>query len=183
MDGIANLSARPSIVQAAVLRYEDLTPGTLVNGRVVRMGSFGVVVALSELVEGLVAPMHLADSKLRKASAMYKVGKRVKCRVLTADPVRRRALLTLKPTLVKSELPLLVAYPDGNATGGALATPGIGSVVHGFVTAVKSAGLIVTFYNNVHGLVPLGDLKKQVRGVHRSARGGGRVVRVGVVEY
>ena len=158
LDGIANLSLRPSIVNAAVLRYEDLTPGMLVPGKVERVGAFGVVVALSELVQGLVTPMHLADSKLRKASAMYRAGKKVKARVLTVDPANHSVLLTLMPSLVKSELPLVVSYPDGKQSTG-VAT--VGSVVHGFVTALRPTGVIVTFYNNVHGLVPLADLTKQ----------------------
>jgi len=132
---------------------------TLLSLQVKRVGTYGVVVALSDLVQGLITPMHLADTRVRKMSRVFKVGKKLKCRVLTSEPEKHRAHLTLMPTLVTSELPPLVTYPDPSQSG-ASAGPFIGSVVHGFVTAVKPAGVIVTFYNNVHGLVPSKALAK-----------------------
>lgn len=98
---------------------------------------------------------------------MFKLGKSIKCRVLTVDVKRRRVLLTRKPTLIKSKLPALATYPARDSLPSTEAAA-IGSIVEGFVTAIRPAGLIVTFYNNVHGIVPEADLAKQVRDLPES---------------
>ena len=69
-------------------------------------------------------------------------------KVLSVEPDRRRLLLTHKKTMVESDLPLITDYSD--------AKPGVST--HGFVTAIKDFGCLVTFYNNVKGLVPRTEL-------------------------
>ena len=64
------------------------------------------------------------------------------------EPDRRRLLLTHKKSLVNSKESLITSYED--------AVPGM--CTHGFVTAVKDFGCLVTFYNNVKGLVPRVEL-------------------------
>ena len=50
--------------------------------------------------------------------------------------------------MVESDLPLITQCSD--------ASPGIST--HGFITAIKDYGCLVTFYNNVKGLVPRAEL-------------------------
>ena len=64
------------------------------------------------------------------------------------EPDRRRLLLTHKRTMVESDFPLISSYTD--------VTAGVSS--HGFITAIKDFGCLVTFYNNVKGLVPRSEL-------------------------
>ena len=65
--------------------------------------------------------------------------------VLSVNPDRRRLLLTHKKTLVTSHLQIITEYNDCTKPG---------TSAHGFITAIKEYGCIVTFYNNVKGLVP-----------------------------
>lgn len=69
-------------------------------------------------------------------------------KVLSVEPDRRRLLLTHKKTMVESDLPFITDYSD--------AKPGVST--HGFITAIKDFGCLVTFYNNVKGLVPRTEL-------------------------
>lgn len=81
----------------------------------------------------------------------------VKVRVLQIDAAKRRCHLTMKRTLLESTLPLITTY-EGAAEG----APSL--VSHGFVTALRPGlGMIVTFYNNVHGVVSEKELEKAVR--------------------
>ena len=89
-----------------------------------------------------------------------KVGASVRCKVLEVDLERQRAVLTLKKKLLQSKLPIIASYEDAAA---AIAVPDSALVSHGFVTAVKPGkGLIVTFYNNVHGIVTEAELARAV---------------------
>lgn len=49
---------------------------------------------------------------------------------------------------MKSEYPVITNLNDVQ----------IGMKTHGFITSIQNYGCIVHFYNNVHGLVPKGDL-------------------------
>ena len=50
--------------------------------------------------------------------------------------------------MVESDLPVITDYSD--------AKPGVST--YGFITAIKDFGCLVTFYNNVKGLVPRTEL-------------------------
>lgn len=75
----------------------------------------------------------------------------VSARVLEVDAGRGKLYVTLKKSMVKDPLPPLTSYADAKA----------GQACVGFVTKVADFGIIVTFYANVHGLVPVSRLKAQ----------------------
>ncbi len=60
----------------------------------------------------------------------------------------RRIVVTLKKSLVNTSLAVIVDYAGAT----------VGTLSHGTVTAVEPNGIIVTFYNNVHGRVPRAEL-------------------------
>ena len=61
---------------------------------------------------------------------------------------RKRLRLTLKKTLVNSELPVITNLSKAK----------VGMKTHGFITSIRDYGCIVHFYNNIHGLVPKTEL-------------------------
>ena len=142
-------SIQTSVVEAAVLRYDELQPGVAVQGEVFRVDDFGVLVRLGQGVRAVVTTMHLADVPVQNPAAKFKEGQLLACRVLQVDAAAKKVQLTHKKTMVKTDLAVIASYKD--------ATPG--TQAHGFVTAAKDFGLLVTFYNNVHGLVPADALR------------------------
>ena len=85
------------------------------------------------------------------------MGKFVNCRVLQIDTKHNKVLLTCKRVLVTSPNEIISSYSEDY----------VDSLAHGFVTAIKDYGIIVTFYNNVHGLVSIEDMEKH--GIHEPA--------------
>lgn len=71
--------------------------------------------------------------------------------VLSVEPEGKKLYLTRKKALVESSLPLFLSYSDARP----------GRVSHGFIVCVKDFGCIVRFYNDVKGLVPLGELSSE----------------------
>ncbi|XP_060027377.1 protein RRP5 homolog [Erinaceus europaeus] len=151
MDELTLLSLRTSIIEAPYLRYHDIKPGTLVTGTVLTIKPYGMLVKVGHQIRGLVHPTHLADILLKNPEKKYHIGDEVKCRVLLCDPEARKLSLTLKKTLVESQLPLITSYAN--------AKPGLQT--HGFILRVKDYGCIVKFYDGVQGLVPKHELSAE----------------------
>ncbi|CAM9794523.1 unnamed protein product, partial [Ectocarpus sp. 8 AP-2014] len=73
VEGWAAASLRPSVLSAAVLRYQDLKPGSLVEGEVAAVEAFGLLVKLGEGVRALVPKNHLGDVAVKNPKARFKV--------------------------------------------------------------------------------------------------------------
>ncbi|XP_077933281.1 protein RRP5 homolog isoform X2 [Halichoerus grypus] len=151
MDELALLSLRTSIIEAQYLRYHDIKPGALVKGTVLTIKPYGMLVKVGEQIKGLIPPMHLADILMKNPEKKYHIGDEVKCRVLLCDPEAKKLMMTLKKTLIESNLPAITCYAD--------AKPGLQT--HGFILRVKDYGCIVKFYNDVQGLVPKHELSAE----------------------
>jgi ribosomal protein S1 len=74
----------------------------------------------------------------------------LKFKIWTLDVQSQKASLTHKKTILTSTLPTITSY----------ASAARGMVTHGVITSVKELGCIVEFYNGVHGLVSVKDLRK-----------------------
>lgn len=152
VEGWATATLKQSALKAAVLSYADITPGQIVEGEVLSIESFGLFISLGEGVRGLCTTMHIIDAAtVKKTKNRHKVGAKVSCRVLQVDPKNRRLFLTLKKSMLKDETEPITDY--SKATKGKTAI--------GFITKITSAGVVVTFYNNVHGFVSAKLLAKQ----------------------
>lgn len=203
IEGYASLSAKPSVVEASVLRVTDCVPGSIVSGivseilvdkegdpksaeRVAAVAAGKGIVATVKLGENVVAmvpALHVADALPAHAFASNKTrsrffasaglikGAKIRARVLTMDPGSGRVQLTLKRTLLGEE-GVARAGPIGPETAKgtinsattayellqqakANSTP---LFAHGWVSAIKEEGIAVTFFGNVYGFVPTGDL-------------------------
>ncbi|KAF6716045.1 RRP5-like protein [Oryzias melastigma] len=151
MEQIHFASLRKSVIEKLFYRYQDLKAGQVVEGTVSSLLSQGMVVHLSDHIKGLVPRTHLSDIVLKNPEKKYVPGMKVKCRVLSVEPEGKKLYLTRKKALVESSLPLFLSYSDARP----------GRVSHGFIVCVKDFGCIVRFYNDVKGLVPLGELSSE----------------------
>lgn len=73
MEGWSAASLRPSVLSAAVLRYQDLRAGVPVEGEVAAVEPFGLLVKLGEGVRALVPKNHLGDVAVKNPKARFKV--------------------------------------------------------------------------------------------------------------
>ncbi|XP_054019547.1 protein RRP5 homolog [Dryobates pubescens] len=172
MDEMCIVSLKYQIIEARILQYRDIRTGDVVQGRVVALKPVGVQVKVAEGIKGLVPSMHLADVILKQPEKKYSIGDEVKCRVLECNPAGKRLILTLKKSLVQSNLPVLSSYEDAN--------PGL--ITHGFVVCAREFGCIVKFYNDVKGLVPKNELSSEPVSCPDKVFHEGQVVKVTVLK-
>eukprot|EP01052_Picozoa_sp_SAG31_P017910 SAG31_NODE_1247_length_9127_cov_2.629929_3_plen_1785_part_00 len=157
LDAVANVSMQQSVIEAPFLRYEDVLSGTEVNGKVLSVEPYGVLVTLADNIRGLCPSVHLGEVVIKNPASKFKPGNKVKCMVLSVNASRGRVTLTMKKSMIKSKLTHILTYSD--------ARPGM--VVDGYISAIKPFGCIVSYYNDVSSLAPRSMLG--VRGLDADA--------------
>lgn len=81
MDGIVNLTMKQSVISEEMMDYSDVTIGSIVKGKVIKLDTFGCIVSLSSSgqgVRGLVPPLHLSDAALKAPEKRFVPGKQVR---------------------------------------------------------------------------------------------------------
>ncbi|RKP09133.1 hypothetical protein THASP1DRAFT_3428, partial [Thamnocephalis sphaerospora] len=159
VDAMMQLSLQESVLSCPYLRVEDLPIGAIVKATVNKLTGTGMVVDLTDTpLTGFVPSMHLADVRLKQPEKKFKHGDKVTARVLNTDPNAKRVILTLKRTLVQSDLAPVCAFEEAR----------VGEITHGFITAVRDYGCIVGLYGNLRVLCPTRELSEtQVTDPHR----------------
>ncbi len=79
--------------------------GDVVEGKVVRLTSFGAFVNLEEGVDGLIHISQLSDRRVEKPDDVVQVGETVRAKVLKVEPEERRIGLSIRATLEKKVEP------------------------------------------------------------------------------
>ena len=171
LDGIVSVSLKSSVMAQPFFSLDELTPGMLVNGEVVAVEHYGAIVKLAEGIKALCPPLHVSDIVGRTTSSKVVPGAKLKFRVLNVDRNSRRATVSHKRTLIKSDLAVISTIED--------AIPG--SVTHGVVTGVNEYGVFVSLYGDLKGLAGTSDLGLLRDQKPTDAFGVGQVVRVTVV--
>ncbi|KAF2873845.1 hypothetical protein BDV95DRAFT_489219 [Massariosphaeria phaeospora] len=155
MDGLYQLSLEQKILDQPFLCIEDIKVGQVVKGKVQKLfadkkGSTGVLVNISEGIIGLVTELHLSDVRLQHPERKFREGATVTARVLSTDVGRHEVLLTLKKSLVNSDVQPWAEYSQ--ITEGAT---GPGTLVD-----VRHSGALVRFYGNVKAWLPTAEMSE-----------------------
>jgi rRNA biogenesis protein RRP5 len=155
LDGLFQLSLEQKVLDQPFLRIEDIKAGEIVKGKVHKLiadktGATAVLVHLAEGITGLVPEMHLADVHLQYPERKFREGVPVIARVLYTEPARHQIQLTLKKTLVNSDVKPWTNYRmlSEGATG-----PGI-------VVNVRRNGATVRFYGDVKAWLPVAEMSE-----------------------
>lgn len=96
-------------------------------------------VLLAPGMEAFIPQLHMADIPLQHPEKKFNKGKKLKCKVLTVDASKRRAILSHKKSLLNSKHPIITDYSQ--------CEPGL--VTEGFIFRIRDTGVLVVFYDNV----------------------------------
>jgi rRNA biogenesis protein RRP5 len=146
-DGTVLFSLEKSVLGQKYMSLADLKAGDSVKGTVARVESFGVIVNVSDKINGLCPNLYLSDVKLSKPEKLFRVGLKMPFRVVSVDLEQSRLILTHKKSMLGLKH-IISSYEDVQ----------LGTVTTGVITAIQSFGCIVTFFNNVRALVPVSEM-------------------------
>ncbi|TGE34324.1 bifunctional 4-hydroxy-3-methylbut-2-enyl diphosphate reductase/30S ribosomal protein S1 [Desulfosporosinus sp. Sb-LF] len=79
---------------------EKYPVGSLVNGKVIRIVTFGAFVQLAEGVDGLVHISQLADHRVNKVEEILKIGDLVSAKVIECKPEEKRISLSIRDLML-----------------------------------------------------------------------------------
>ncbi|KAF2031173.1 nucleic acid-binding protein [Setomelanomma holmii] len=155
VDGLFQLSLEQKVLEQSFLRIEDIKAGEVVKGKVHKLiadkkGATAVLVHLSEGITGLVTEMHLADVKLQHPERKFREGVPVTARVLYTEPARHQIQLTLKKSLVNSDVE---PWTDYSKVSEGAKGPGI-------LADVRRSGAKVRFYGDLTAWLPVAEMSE-----------------------
>ena len=155
VDNLFILSLQETVLQQPFLRVEDVTVGEVVKGKVEKLisdesGLRGLIVKLAESVTGFVPRIHLSDTQLQHPEKKFRDGTTVSARVLSTDPFKGQIRLTLKKSLINSDLKPWTTYGQINDGASSLGT----------LVKVQSNGAVVQFYGSVRGFLPVAEMSE-----------------------
>lgn len=104
---------------------EDIKEGDIVEGKVVRLTSFGAFVELYKGIEGLVHISEITDDNIAKPSEVLEVNQKVKVKVLTFNKEDKKIALSIKEAIESNKEYL--NYVDNEEEGTSL-----GDLLKGF---------------------------------------------------
>lgn len=142
-DNTFYLSLRPDVIAQQYLAIEDIKIGDVVeNGRVERIMSRGdVLVRLDGPTVGICSEQQLSDAPVRNPEQRFKIGQKVRARVLNVDVGNRKVYISLKKSIVDDKEPLLTSFTNDNHFHA------------GTVVKFVDSGAVILFYNNIKGLL------------------------------
>ncbi|KAF2646345.1 nucleic acid-binding protein [Massarina eburnea CBS 473.64] len=154
-DGMIQLSLQEKILAQPFLRLEDIKLGQVVKGKVQKLfadktGSTAVIVHLADGIYGFVSEIHLADVRLQHPERKFREDTSVTARVLSINPERNQIQLTLKKSLVNSDM-----EPWHDYTKLTLGATGPGTLVN-----VKPGGALVQFYGQLRAWLPAAEMSE-----------------------
>jgi len=126
---------------------EKYPPGTVVEGTVRNLASYGAFIEIEPGVDGL---LHVSDlswtKKISHPNELLKKGENVRCVVLEVDQQKQRVALGMKQM---SEDPWLEAIPTHYQPG---------MIVQGKVTKITNFGVFVELEEDLEGLLHISEL-------------------------
>ncbi|MEO0586777.1 MAG: 30S ribosomal protein S1 [Planctomycetota bacterium] len=142
-----SLGMKQTEVNPWELVAEKYPPGTVIEGKVRNLASYGAFVEIEPGIDGL---LHVSDlswtRKLSHPNEMLKKGEEVKCVVLEVDQQKQRVALGLKQM---TEDPWTQAIPDNYQPG---------MIVEGKVTKITNFGVFVELEDDLEGLLHISEL-------------------------
>jgi len=82
---------------------EQITVGSIIEGKIIRIKDFGAIVSIGEGKQGLVHISEVANTYVKDINDHIKVDDVVKVKVLTIDEETKRISLSIKAALPKPE--------------------------------------------------------------------------------
>lgn len=176
MDGLFIVSMEPKVINQPFFRLEDVKAGQVVKGTIEKLmvnetGVSGLLLNIAEGITGLVPEIHFADVHLQHPEKKFKEGSSVTARVLSTNLVKRQIRLTLKKSLVNSDVTPWTEYKD--------LQPGLQSP--GTLINITPTGAVVQFYGSVRAFLPVSEMSESYIQNPKQHFRNGQVVNVHIV--
>ncbi|BFZ59560.1 rRNA bioproteinsis protein rrp5 [Saitoella coloradoensis] len=150
VDGYYIVSMEEKVLEQKILRVEDVRAGEVIKVEVRKIIGAGIVVEITDSVTGLVPTIHMADTALQNPERKFREGMSVDAKVISTDPSKRRVVLTLKKSLLNSDLPLIQSFEGVE----------VGQNAVGTLVTLLDNGALVEFFGGVKAFLPVAEMSE-----------------------
>lgn len=147
-----NFAARKNIIRT----LDDVSVGSILPGRVVKVHDSGLMIQISETVIGKVGLTDISDTYSAKVTEVYHENAIVRVCVLDVDKSNNKIALSTRASRTLSSSSKQTDHEISS-----ISDIKLGQIIRGFVTNVADSGLFVGLARNVVGRVLIKDLSDQ----------------------
>ena len=140
---------RDDILKAEAFDYSQIVPGMFMRATIKDVASKGILLKVNSFVEGVLPLDHMAEMPVKTIPPKFAVGKEIKVRVFSVDPLSRQITFTKKDTLMKEKTP---------THDGAVENIQAAEKVYGVAVAQTEHGWVVRSFGNIKGLLTFAEL-------------------------
>ncbi|GMR42087.1 hypothetical protein PMAYCL1PPCAC_12282, partial [Pristionchus mayeri] len=140
------------IMKMACVSFQDAKGGAKVSAVIKKLTTAGVHVLIFGRIRGFIPIRYMSDKGVTSVEKAFPLNESIPCRVLTSSEEHRNVLLTARKSQIADEGSLITDW--------SLAKPGqtcVGVVVHRF----ERGGSLVSFYNDIRGMLPDVECRKK----------------------
>ena len=152
IDNLYVLTFKPTVIDALYLTVKDIPVGTLLPScEIIKVlpDSGGIQVKFLEEFQGFVPPNHMSDIKLVYPERKFRVGSKVKGRLLAHKG--KTPLVTLRKSLVNLEDDeILSSFDDAK----------VGSKTNAIVEKFVHGGVLVSFFGSLRAFLPKTEISE-----------------------
>lgn len=149
-DNYYTLTMDPKVINQKYLRAQDIPLGELVTGEVLNvLPEHGLKIKIFNQFEAHVPTLHMSDVKLIYPERKFKIGSKVKGRIIRISKYTSEITVTLKKSLVGNEN--IISNIDEAKVGERTAVT---------VTSFKPNGALVSFFGNLKAFLPKSEISE-----------------------
>ncbi|GAA97773.1 uncharacterized protein L969DRAFT_42922 [Mixia osmundae IAM 14324] len=147
LDGALQISLQPSVLAQRFLRVSDVVVGEAVKATIKRITSKAMFVSVDGNVDAVVWPLHYSDIKLKHPEKRFKIGDVVKGRIFAADSESSKIVVTLKKSLLASDLPVPQSLADVKPQ----------QAYDAVLSKIMEKALLVDLFGGARAIIPISE--------------------------
>ena len=133
------------------LDWKEIRTGDILKGKIEGLKGNRLLISFKKGLKGVVDSLNFTDKQFQGfVKPKFKEGKTIRAKVLSVDPVNKRLYLTLKPILLQESMVMLDDLEKIEP----------GKAYYGYISGKNEYGFIVSFFNNIKGVLSFKHLEE-----------------------
>ncbi|VDN57227.1 unnamed protein product [Dracunculus medinensis] len=138
------VATKKEILAQKMVSVKDAVPGQKVQATISEIKPVGLFVKIYGNISGFIPACQTSDRMSHRISKNFFVGQKIDCRILKVNLLKKRIILTRKPSLLNSKDRIINKYSLDD----------IGLITTGYISSIlSSGGILVNFYGDVRALM------------------------------
>ena len=169
LEGVCLGTVLEEFLNNSQLSWREMKAGDFISGKILSLKENKLLISFNNnKIKGMVDTLNFSDKPFKGfIKPKYKENKGVRARILSLDPVNKRLFLTLKPIFLQENLEILKDLDQVKP----------GDYYYGYISGENSFGFIISFFNEIKGILSFKHLE-EVEKIERSSLTLGKTLKV-----